>query len=120
MPVEFNGMKLMIVPAEEGWFVLEDIDLKGVSSVMLTAGWQEPPTAGLHFEMRLNAPDGELLGAGSMPTPVKGQPGGMVPIAINKSTDVKAKEIYFVHKPKEGEDRGAGPVALMNVRFNGR
>jgi len=27
--------------------------------------------------------------------------------------------LYFVHKPKEGEDRGETPVALVNVRFDG-
>ena len=30
--IEFGGMKLLILPAEEGWFVLDDIDLKGVKN----------------------------------------------------------------------------------------
>ncbi len=116
-PIEFGGMKLLMVPSATGWFALEDIDLKGVSSVMITAGWQEAPKVGLHMEMRLNAPDGELLGSGSMPVPVAGQPGGMVMINLEKPVDTKAKEIYFIHKPKEGEE--VGQMALLNVRFNG-
>ncbi|NHF59438.1 PKD domain-containing protein [Flavobacteriaceae bacterium TP-CH-4] len=117
-PIEFGGMKLLMVPSGEGWFALDDIDLKGVNSVMITAGWQEPPKVGLDMEMRLNAPDGELLGSGSMPAPVAGQPGGMVMINLEKPTEIKAKEIYFVHKPKEGEE--VGQMAFLNVKFNGK
>ena len=36
------------------------------------------------------------------------------------SLDAKAEELYFVYKPIEGEDRGPGPVALLNVKFNSR
>ncbi|WP_262886118.1 ThuA domain-containing protein [Poritiphilus flavus] len=120
MSIAFNGMDLLVVPPQECWFALEEIDLKGVKTAMITAGWQEPPKTGLDFEMRLNAPDGELVGKGSMPKPVEGQPGGMVPIKLNRKVDGKADEIYFVYKPREGEDRGANPVALMNVRFESR
>ncbi len=73
----------------------------------------------MHFEMRLNAPDGKLIGSGSMPTPVAGQPGGMIVITVAEPLDVKAEEIYFIHKPQEGEDRGEAPLALVNVRFEG-
>ncbi len=119
MPVSFGGTDLLLAPKDEGWFVLENIDLKGVKAVYITTGWQAPPKAGMHFEMRLNTPDGKLIGSGSMPTPVSGQPGGMIVISISEPLDVKARELYFVHKPKEGEDRGETPVALVNVRFDG-
>ena len=116
--VQFNGQDLLMVPDKKGWFALENVDLKGVASATLTAGWQEAPKTGLDFEMHLNSPDGKLLGKGSMPKPAAGQPGGMVAISLEKDTDVKADEIYFVYKPKEGEDRGSAPVALTNVRFD--
>ncbi|MGB5498319.1 MAG: c-type cytochrome, partial [Maribacter sp.] len=119
MPVAFGGTDLLLAPKDEGWFVLENIDLKGVKAVYITTGWQAPPKVGIHFEMRLNTPDGKLIGSGSMPTPVAGQPGGMIVIAIKEPLDVKANELYFVHKPKEGEDRGDAPVAVVNVRFDG-
>ncbi|MGB5371961.1 MAG: hypothetical protein WBN18_16145, partial [Flavobacteriaceae bacterium] len=101
-----------------GWFAMDDIDLKGVNSAMITAGWQAAPKSGVDFEMRLNAPDGELLGKGSMPTRAAGQPGGMVMINLEKPRDIKAKEIYFVYTPKEGE--APGQMAVMNVKFNGK
>ncbi len=118
--VQFNGQNLLMVPKQQGWFALDNVDLKGVNSATLTAGWQEAPKTGLDFEMHLNAPDGELLGKGSMSKPATGQPGGMIAIELEKNTDVKADEIYFVYKPKEGEDRGSVPVALRNVRFEAK
>jgi glucose/arabinose dehydrogenase/cytochrome c551/c552/type 1 glutamine amidotransferase len=118
--IQFNGQDLLIVPNEQGWFALENVDLTGVDSATLMAGWQEAPKTGLDFELHLNAPDGKLLGKGSMPAPAAGQPGGMVPIKLEQDVDVKADEVYFVYKPREGEERGASPVALMNVRFDGK
>ncbi|HET8737424.1 MAG TPA: ThuA domain-containing protein [Pricia sp.] len=118
--MQFNGQDLLILPDTTGWFALENIDLTGVDSATLTVGWQETPKTGLHFELRLHTPDGELLGSGSMPRPTAGQPGGMVPIALKNKPDVKAGKIYFVYTPKEGEDRGDTPMALTNVRFDAR
>ncbi|NND79038.1 MAG: Crp/Fnr family transcriptional regulator, partial [Maribacter sp.] len=118
MPVSFEGSDLLLAPKDGGWFVFEDIDLHGIKAAHITTGWQDPPKAGIHFEMRLNAPDGKLIGSGSMPKPVEGQPGGMIVISITEPLNVKADEIYFVHKPVEGEDRGDAPVALVNVRFD--
>ncbi|MBT8306713.1 MAG: c-type cytochrome, partial [Maribacter sp.] len=118
MPVSFGGADLLLAPKDEGWFVFEDIDLQGVKAVYLTTGWQAPPKAAIHFEMRLNAADGKLIGSGSMPAPVEGQPGGMIVIPIMEPLNAIVDEIYFVHKPVAGEDRGDAPVALVNVRFD--
>jgi len=117
-PVAFNGMDLLLVPPKETWFVLPNIDLTGVKSVAIMAGWQAPPTIGLDFEMRLNAPDGKLVGKGSMPKPVAGQPGGQISIKMNASVNEIADEIYFVYKHKEGVDRGTEIIALSSVRFS--
>ncbi|AYN69699.1 PKD domain-containing protein [Euzebyella marina] len=117
-PVAFGGMNLLLLPEDEGWFALENIDLKGVNSAMVTAGWQEAPKAGIEVELHLNSPDGELLGKGSMPTPQAGQPGGAILIPLNKEMDVKADELYFVYKPKEGE--APGQMAVTGVKFAGR
>lgn len=118
--VSFNGMDLLMVPKSEGWFVLNDIDLSGVSSANITAGWQKAPKSGLDFEMHLNAPDGKLLGTGSMPKPSNGQPNGVVPIKLVSNTNVKADEIYFVYKPSEAAEKEEGAVAVLNVHFEGK
>lgn len=118
MAVKFGGMDLLVIPAEEGWFAMKNIDLTGVKSVMLMAGWQGLPTGGLQFELRSGAPDGELLGTGMMPKPVAGQQGGAVVIPLQKQVNEKLDAIYFVHKPIEGQSRGPAPMALMNATFN--
>lgn len=113
MPFTFSGMNLLIVPAEEAWFALDNIDLAGVKRIELTAGWQEAPKSGLSFEVRLNAPDGELVGTGAMPTPRVGTPGGLVNIKIT-GTDAKAEALYFVYKPT---GPSGDPVAISSVKF---
>ncbi len=119
-PISFNGMDLLVLPGEGGWFALKDIDLTGVRSAMITVAWQDAPVRGVDFEMRLNAPDGKLLGKGSMPTPLKGQPGGAVFINMESEMDVRAEEIYFVYTLKEGQEPLLTPLVAVNVNFNGK
>ncbi|MBT8223609.1 MAG: c-type cytochrome, partial [Eudoraea sp.] len=119
-PFNFGGIDLLLVPAQESWFAFEDIDLTGIKVAYLMAGWQDAPLSGLDFEMRLGSPKGKMIGKGSMPKPVPGQAGGVIPIRLSAPMDVKVSELYFVYKPKEGEERGSGPIALMNVRFDTR
>ena len=112
----------MLVPAEEGWFALEDIDLKGVKSATLIVGFQEKPNGPVNFEVRLNAPDGELIGKGSALQKIDAVPGGfqagMIPIIFDAPMDdVKAKELYFVHKPDASQPKSEGVLAVTNVNF---
>ena len=113
-PVEFGGMKLLILPQGDGWFVLEDIDLKGVTTANINTLWQELPKSGVQFEVRLNALDGDVIGSGSMPKPVAGQSAGVISIKFDKPTDAKAKELYFVYKPAA---EGPGQLVLNGVQF---
>ncbi|MGI9550696.1 MAG: PKD domain-containing protein, partial [Aurantibacter sp.] len=122
MGVEFGGMKLLVLPTKEGWFVLEDIDLKGVKTATLIVGFQELPDFPVDFELRLDAPDGKVIGKGSMLPKANQVPGGfltgMIPIALDgPMDDIKAKELYFVHKPDTSKPRGEGFVAVTNVNF---
>ena len=117
-PISFNGMDMLLLPDGEGWFALENIDLNGVSSAMVTAGWQEAPKTGIDMEVRLNAPDGELLGQGSMDAPDTGQPGGAVAIPLKKSLEAKAEELYFVYKPREGV--ATTHMDISGVKFTGK
>ena len=117
MAVKFGGMDLLLLPPESCWFLLEDIDLTGISMAAIMVGWQDLPTSSIDFEMRLNSPEGPVLGSGRMPKPGKGQMGGMVPIKMSQILTEKAEALYFVHKPAEGEDRGPNPVALTGIQF---
>ena len=118
-PVNFNSRDLLLLPDTECWFVLEGLDLTGINSAILTIGWMQPPESGIDFEMRLNDAEGDLIGKGSMPKPVPGQPGGQLSIQLEKEFSLKNQDVYFVHKPREDEDRGGAPVALLNTTFLG-
>lgn len=103
-------MDLLVLPEDEGWFILEDVDLTGVKTAVLTATWHSPPSAGIDFEVRLNSPDGKLLGSGSMPAPVEGQPGGQVSIKFESVEAERAEKLFFIYKPREGESRVTTPL----------
>lgn len=116
--VKFGGMNLLLLPEDNGWFVLKDIDLTGVEKVTLTVGWQAPPSSDLNFELYADSKEGKLLGKGNMPKPVSGQPGGVLPILLDGEVEGRVNKLYFVYAPQEGEDRGPAPVALINATFN--
>jgi len=85
-----------------------------VYSINVNCGWQETVKT-LDFELRLDAPDGKLLGKGSMPSPKKGQQSGTANIPVASITDGQLHTIYILYHPKE-------PVkgSIVSVRFNGK
>ena len=106
------------MPKTEGWFAVDSIDLTGVGSVNMMAGWQDPPKYGFDFEIKLDAPDGKSLGKGSLTAPAnKKQQGTMIHIALQPVTDGAYHTLYFVVRPRAGETAQAG-VAFM--QFNGK
>jgi len=117
-PFKFDGMDLLVSPNDGGSFAVENVDFNGVKQVFVTAGWQVAPAKGYELEMRLNSPDGKLIGKGTMPAPAKGSEGGAIFIPITEKVDT-AEKVYFVYNPKEEDKLGATPLALLNVNFVG-
>ena len=114
--IKYNGMNSMVFPTSaEGWFATAPVDLTGVGSINLTAGWQAAPEKGLGVEARLDAPDGKLLGSGTIPAPKKGQQGAVIHVPIEKVTDGKMHTVYFIYKAQ-------GPVSggIMSLQFNSK
>jgi hypothetical protein len=111
--VKFNGNSVLVFPAADGWFAMDQIDLTGVGSMNIIVGWQTAPKAGISFEARLDAADGKLLGKGSLPTPAKGQQGGIVAVPIEPIADGKFHTVYFVYKSTEAIQAG-----VTSVQFN--
>jgi cytochrome c len=119
--INFGGINFLIMPAPAGWFALDNIDLSGIGSVAITAGWQQPPQYGFDFELRLDGNDGKLLGAGSLMAPKaqtnSGQIGfGMVKIPIEAVTDAKLHTIYVVSKTKDPKENAQ--VGIQSLQFN--
>lgn len=117
--ISFNGTNYMVMPKGEGWFALDSIDLTGIKSISLMAGWQEAPKFGFDFEIKIDAPTGKTIGKGSLlPPAAKGQQGGAVRIPIEAITDGAYHTLYIVSKPKNaGETAQAG---VSTLQFNGK
>ena len=111
----YGGRTIMLSPAVSGWFAFSDMDLTGVRAANIMVGWQGDMKVGFTYEAHLDAPDGKLIGKGSMPIPKKGQQFGFVPVKLDAITDGKNHELYFTFK---SQDPGqASPSALMSVQF---
>ena len=109
----YNGMNLMIFPTTEGWFTKDSIDLTGINSLNIFSGWQTAPKAGYTFEVRLDAPDGTLLGKGTTPTPSKGQQFGVTHVSLQPVTDGRFHTLYFFYKANQAISGG-----VTSVQFN--
>ncbi|MEQ9440343.1 MAG: ThuA domain-containing protein, partial [Cyclobacteriaceae bacterium] len=114
-PMTFGGNNLMVYPDGTGWFALDSLDLSNVTSVNVMSGWQEAPSSGLSFELRLDASDGKVIGTGSMAKPQPDQQNGTTAIDINPVTDGKFHDLYFIYQPAAQETMQAG---VMGVQFN--
>jgi cytochrome c len=113
--MKYNGMNIMLFPDAAGWFATQPVDLTAVRSVNLTCGWQDAPAVGFSIEARLDAPDGKVVGTGSLSKPAKGQKGGLVHIPIQAVEDGKFHAVYFVYKSPVKISGG-----MMNVQFNAK
>ena len=112
---KYNGTNILIFPPGEGWFAIDSIDLTGVRSLNLIAGWQTPPTKGFGFEIRLDKPDGLVLGQGKLPPPVKGQQYGIVNMQVKGVPDNNFHSLYFIYKGSEPISGG-----IVSVQFNAK
>lgn len=116
--VDFNGMRFMITPLAQGWFSMDDLDLSGINSAVLAAGWQKAPAVGFEFELRLDTPDGKLLGSARLgPQPASKAPmgGTALMFKIDPVTDGKLHKLYIVSKPVDKED---GQIGLQSLQLN--
>lgn len=117
--MNFNSTNYLITPTTEGWFALDDIDLSGVTTAGIMAGWQDPPAYGFDFEIRLDTPDGPSLGKGSLLPPAdKKARGGMAVVTLQAVTDGKMHTLYIVSKPRDAKENSQ--VGIASVRFSGK
>jgi hypothetical protein len=119
VPYSYNGSYIMVLPKAQGWFAVDGIDLTGVNSVGMMVGWQDPPKYGYDFELRLDAPDGKVLGTGSL-MPPQNKKQQFVPVAIKLQpvSDGQVHTIYVVSKPKDPRESVTGGVSLL--QFNSK
>ena len=83
----------------------------------MITGWQQPPAGPVAFEVRMDSPDGKLLGQGTMSAPA-GKNTGKITVRIDPVADASFHTIYFVKKA--GEQQEQAPVGVAAVKFKGR
>ncbi len=110
---KLNGATILLFPTGQGWFALDSLDLTGVRSATITAMWQNAGTSGIDYEVRLDAPDGKLLGKATMPTPKKGDVMGQAKVPLEALADGKLHTVYITCKLQPGYTG-----AVRSVQFN--
>jgi len=112
----FGGSRVLVTPNGPGWFRIDSVDLTSVNSASVRAGWQKPPAVGYTYEIRLDAPDGKLLGQFDLNPQTKNAGNGIVlNTRFDPVTDGKLHNVYVVSKPKK--DGSADQVGLQWFEF---
>ncbi len=115
MAVTFGGQDLLVLNGAKGWFKLDDIDLTGVKAITLGAGWQEAPKVAYNFDVRINGPEGDIIGKGTLAPVPPGTPGAAITIPLT-TKPVGKQTLYITGAVEEGKEPAM--VALMNATFN--
>ncbi|WP_324026608.1 ThuA domain-containing protein [Maribacter sp. BPC-D8] len=112
--MQFGGMDILLVGKSTGWFMLENMSLKGVKSVSLTAGWQAAPAMYFDFEIHENTADGPVIGTGKLTAQPEGSQGTMITIPITGTVSGDGP-YYVTFKGEEGKE--LAQVALTGAIF---
>lgn len=113
--IAFGGQDLLVLTSEKGWFEIEDVDLTGVTMIVLGVGWQEPPKVVYNFDVRLDAPDGKIIGKGTLAVQSPGTQGGAIVMPFTEKPIGKHK-LYITGAVATGETPSM--VAVVNATFN--
>ena len=115
----YDGTNYMVIPAAEGWFAVDSIDLTGIQSVNAMAGWQQPPAFGYDFEIRLDDANGKLLGKGSLLPPTdKKQQMGAVHFRIEPVSDHALHTLYIISRPRDSKEKAVAGIGAL--QFGGK
>ncbi|MBS1666745.1 MAG: ThuA domain-containing protein [Bacteroidetes bacterium] len=103
-----KGVHYMTVKGD-GWFSLDHIDLSGINKAALIIGYEKSPVYGYVFELRLDAPDGQLLGtADLLPDPKNNKPMNYVTLSYAFAqlvTDGRFHNLYIIAQAKNEKEK---------------
>jgi cytochrome c len=114
-PYKYNGQVVMVLPAKDGWVAMDSVDLTGVRRFGLLCGYQTPPKESLDFQLRLDSPDGLLLGYMQIPPSVLTGRGSGGSFDVRAVTDGAMHTLYILYTGKEAISGG-----IQWVQFNGK
>ncbi len=111
-----DGNNYLVIPHSAGWFSISHTDLTNVGSIDIYIGSLVASKSDYPFEIRLDSPDGKVIGKGTVPK-AEGTSAALH-VNIDPVTDGKFHDIYFVYQPgKWGAEVQSG---VASVQFNGR
>jgi len=112
--LSFGGRNLLLPGAAGSFVTLKDVSLAGVSGLTVMASAPRPMVnaVGGTVELRLGAPDGELLGTSSVLEPSDQPPGPTSPPAMlqvpvqlpSGVSPTEMQDLYLVFNPLDGAD----------------
>lgn len=109
---ETDGGHYSIFPAAEGWLLLEQVDLAGISGVQLSA-LSDGSNIRYQVEVRLGKPNGKKVGEGEMTFNKDSKVTTTVP--LQQVAGGKLQDVYIIARPV-GAGEGGQPL-LESVQF---
>ncbi|MCW3091824.1 MAG: hypothetical protein JWP81_2893 [Ferruginibacter sp.] len=109
-----GGSRALLFPANEGWFAVDSIDLTSVSSANINTEWKGAVATSAIIEIRLDAPDGKLLGKAPMMV-AKGEQKAVTRIPLEITADGRPHSLYFNYKSANKTDG-----SIRSVQFNAK
>ena len=113
IPSRSRGRNQLVYPVSEGWFALGDLDLTGVKSVNIISEWPKISATRFDIEVRLDAPDGQLIGQGVVAPPKKGGDTSTTRLTLAGVKDSSLHKLYFISKTKQSKDKIAATVSAV-------
>lgn len=107
--------RVLVAPNSTGWFVIDSIDLTGIHTITTAFGWREPTDFGYTFELRLDSPDGKVIG-GYTVKPRGGQNRLELTTRIEPVTDGRLHDLYIVSKPLDAKESKHIAVFTVEVK----
>ncbi|WP_192349279.1 ThuA domain-containing protein [Algoriphagus sp. Y33] len=121
--ITYGGTNLLTVPADPASFAVSRVDLTDIVSVTLNTAATAKLTDGFLFELRLDSPDGQIVGSKEyIQGPMNGPPGApafeMLTIPVTGQADGKVHKLYITTKTIKGGE--AGTFILAGLTFNAK
>jgi cytochrome c len=105
-----TGSETVVGTKNGSYIVFEDIDLSGISTIEVAAGFKEGQTAGGSLEAHLDSPTGPKIGEAKI------QSTGTVSIPVQVAPSAQLRKVVFVFK---NADAGSKPLFSIDwLQFN--
>lgn len=119
----YGGQNLLMVPATKASFSISKVDLTDIASVTLNTAATAKLTDGFVFELRLDSPEGQVVGSKEyIQGPRTGPEGAPAfeafTIPLTGTADGKVHTLYVTTKTIKGGE--AGTFILAGLIFNAK